>query len=387
MKGSVIHHTPIKQKDPITGVTVTQLSDDQGNTNHSYFTMPSIDRENRFVVCNSDRTGTSQIYTLELGSGTMVQITEEKAGTSSGCLDLKRNIVYYMAGRELKSTRLDTLETRTHLEIPEGCEAGLLSITNDGRYLAFAYSEKVALITSRGALYSGMREKMFRHPASVIIRYDTQEEKAYAVWGEQSWISHVNISPIDPNRIVFCHEGTWHLVQRLWTAKVDTDEITPLVEQKYNMERVGHEFFLEDGRVGAQYTIRHDVHTNFFRDAHFGDVFVNPDGSNQQIYFYPYTRPMHFQMNHAMTMGAGDGAHIRRDMPDNRKYIGLNRYEDNQVKVGLLCRHNSSFKSQACHPHLIFTRDDRHVLFSSDFGEGNANVYLAEANWEQCIFG
>lgn len=73
-------------------------------------------------------------------------------------------------------------------------------------------------------------------------------------------------------------------------------------------------------------------------------------------------------------------------MPDNRKYIGLNRYEDNRVKVGLLCCHNSSFKVQSSHPHPIFTRDDRHVLFSSDNGNGNSNIYLAEANWEQCIF-
>lgn len=111
------------------------------------------------------------------------------------------------------------------------------------------------------------------------------------IWGENNWISHVNISPVDPNIILFCHEGNWHLVQRLWVAKVATDEVYPLVEQKYNMERVGHEFFLENGRIGAQYTIRHDINTHFFRDAHFGDVFVNPDGTGQQIYFYPYTRP------------------------------------------------------------------------------------------------
>lgn len=167
-------------------MTVTRLSDDQGNTHHPYFTQPIIDRENRFMICCSDRTGTSQIYTLELATGTMVQVSddEEDIGSAGACLDLERNIVYYMAGRSLKSVRLDTLETRTHLELPEGCHGGILSITNDGRYIAFAYSENLNLITQKGALYSGMRETMFRHPASVIIRYDTQEEKAYAVWGE-----------------------------------------------------------------------------------------------------------------------------------------------------------------------------------------------------------
>lgn len=340
------------------------------------------------MICCSDRTGSSQIYTLDMQTGTMVQISdgEEEISSAAPCLDIQKNIVYYLAGRELKSVRLDTLETSAHLEIPEGFGAGILSITDDGRYLAFAYSERMNLLTQKGALYSEMREKMFRRPRSVIIRYDTWEDKAYAVWGETNWISHVNISPVDPDTILFCHEGNWHLVQRLWVAKVSTDEVYPLVEQKYNLERVGHEFFLDSGRVGAQYTIRQNLQTHFFRDALFGDVFVNPDGSDQRIYFYPYTRPMHVQMNHAMNMGVGDAAHIREDMPDMRKYIGLNKYEGNRVKVGLLCKHNTTFRAQSCHPHAIFTRDDSHVLYSSDNGGGKSNIYLAEANWDKCIF-
>ena len=389
MKGDIYRPQVARKKDELTGVNVTQLTDDCGDSHHPYFTQILIDKNNEFMICHSTHNGTvtGQFYTINLKTGKMVQITDDDNIVGcSACLDAEKNIVYYMNGRELKSVRLDTLETETHLEIPRGFETGILSITNDGRYIGFGYTETLETITQSGTLYSAMREKQFRRGTSVVVRYDTHERKAYAVWGENNWISHINISPVDENIIMFNHEGNWHLVQRLWIAKVNTDEVYPIVKQKINYERVGHEFFLSNGRIGAQYTMRQNLDTHFFRDAMFGDVFVDPDGGNKEIYFYPYTRPMHVQMNHAMTMGAGDGAHIRRDMPDNRKYIGLNKYENNRIKVGLLCRHNSTFKAQSSHPHCIFTRDDKQVIFSSDFGSGHSNIYLVDADYDKCIF-
>lgn len=385
MLGKTYPGNVAKKLDEITGVEVIRLTDNLSNTNHPYFTQPIIDKENKFMIVSSDRSGTTQLFTLSLSDGKMVQITDDslvRGGTA--CLDIEDNIVYYFTQQTLKSVRLDNLQTEELLEVPEGFIPSILSVTNDGRYLAFSYIEEVNSMTLSGTIYSDMREKSFRNPASVIMRYDAHKKNVYTVWGENKWISHVNISPVDPNIIMFNHEGNWHLVQRLWIAKVATDEIYPVVKQKYNYERVGHEFFMANGRIGVQYTIRHNLETDFLRDAHFGDVFVDPDGSNQEIYFYPYTRAAHFQMNYKGTLGVADGAHIRKEMPDNRKYIGLNKYADNRVQVGLLCKHNTSWKTQSCHPHPVFTRDDKNIIYSSDDG-GKRNVYIVAADWGRCI--
>ena len=50
------------------------------------------------------------------------------------------------------------------------------------------------------------------------------------------------------------------------------------------------------------------------------------------------------------------------------------RLENNRSVMKQLCHHDSSWKAQNSHPHPVFSRDDRHILFNSDVG-GNGNIY------------
>lgn len=226
-----------------------------------------------------------------------------------------------------------------------------------------------------------MREKYFRRPTSIVIRYDLTKKSSLVLWGDQQWISHVNISPTDPNVVLFCHEGPWLHVHRMWTARVDHDKVYPLIDQKVNLERIGHEFFTASGRVGAQYSYRDQVGEEFYKH---GDIFVNTDGSDERRYYYPYTRPSHVQMNYAENLGIGDRAPIRKDMKDHGNYLAMLKYEGESVEVGLLCAHGTSWKSQMSHPHPIFTRDDKYVIFSSE-RNGRTNVYKARVDWDKTI--
>lgn len=382
MKGDIYYSTITKKKDDTTGVEMLQLTDNSGDTSHLYFTKSIIDCENRYILLNSNRTGASQLYTFRFADGQMVQITdEEQVVPFSSVLDAWNHVVYYFAGRTLKRVLLDTLEVEELMEIPAGFRPSDLSIDNSGRYLAFSYVEELEFSTQTDQIYSTHRESFFRRPLSVVIRYDIVKKAPLVVWGEHEFISHVNISPTDPNVILFCHEGPWHLVHRMWTARIDHDRVYPLIDQKVGLEKIGHEFFTASGRVGAQYSSRERLGEEFIRH---GDIFVNTDGSDERRYYYPYSRSMHVQMNYGENMGVGDRAHIRREMKDKSSYMSLLRYEGNQVEVGLLCAHGSSFRSQMAHPHPLFTRDDRHIIYSSDLG-GRNNVYMVRADWEKTL--
>jgi oligogalacturonide lyase len=35
------------------------------------------------------------------------------------------------------------------------------------------------------------------------------------------WLNHVQFSPTDPTLMMFCHEGPWHKVDRIWTIRTD----------------------------------------------------------------------------------------------------------------------------------------------------------------------
>ncbi len=277
MKGDVIRFEQLRQKDALTGVEVTRLTDNQGDMDHPYFTASQVDPAGEFVLGVSARSGKSQLYMVCLKEGKLVQLTDGEQ-VHSACLDAANQRAYFFDGRMLKSLRLDTLEEEDLMSVPAGFEASSLSCTQDGRYLAYTMIEiaDMELSTARyEAEFSGgskgFREKYFRWPSSVIIRYDTQENTGYVVTGELRRMTHVIIHPQDGNTVLFCHEGPWKLVQRMWIAKVATDEIYPLIKTTQLLESVGHEFFTDSGRIGTQYSYRYRPDIDFFLH---GDIYV-----------------------------------------------------------------------------------------------------------------
>ena len=42
------------------------------------------------------------------------------------------------------------------------------------------------------------------------------------------WLNHLEFSPTDPTLLMFCHEGPWHKVDRLWTIRTDGSHITKI---------------------------------------------------------------------------------------------------------------------------------------------------------------
>jgi oligogalacturonide lyase len=172
---------------------------------------------------------------------------------------------------------------------------------------------------------------------------------------------------------LFCHDGKWEWVQRLWVVRASTSEVWPLVEQQRHREAVGHEFFTRSGRVCAQYSWRFHPGAREWVEM---DVFVQPDGSDPQAFRYPSKASWHIQVAGDETLGVADSAFPTEDFADGYSYIALLRYENERVDVMPLCRHNSSFKTQSSHPHPVFSPDDRWVYFNSDQG-GRCNVYRA----------
>ena len=407
MKGTIYELQRKSEKDPMTGVEVIRLTDNRGNYDRPYFTTRQFDRAGRYTLFVSDFTGTSraknpdapavgkigfgELFLLELETGKALQVTEGEAikmGHGAHAMmgpDGKK--AYYYSNEQLKEVDLETLESRELMWIPNSYNFHSLSITDDSRYLAFSVVEEMVLLTSRFAdpmseAAPGARERFFKEPGSLVIRYDTVTGTAEAVCGGHHRITHVSLMPSDGDRLLFCHDGPWHLTQRMWTARASTDEVKPLVSQQHNLEGIVHEFFTPGGRIGAQYSYRYKPDMDFFL---FADLFVDFDGGNQERYYYPYLRPGHVSVNSRETLATGDRAMIRKDMKDSERYLSLIRYhsQDHRAEVSLLCAHDTSGKKSA-HVHPVFTPDDSHIVYSSD-KEGRLNIYMVEADWGRAV--
>src|SRR5204863_3571800 len=63
-----------------------------------------------------------------------------------------------------------------------------------------------------------------------------------------NWLNHAQSSPADPLMMLYCHEGTWHEVDRVWTLRVGTDAPKLMHRRTMPYEIAGHEFFSHDGQ-------------------------------------------------------------------------------------------------------------------------------------------
>lgn len=63
------------------------------------------------------------------------------------------------------------------------------------------------------------------------------------------WINHLLFSPSDPNLLMYCHEGPWQKVDRIWTIHTDGTNNTLIHKRTMLMEIFGHEFWGLDGQT------------------------------------------------------------------------------------------------------------------------------------------
>lgn len=361
-------------RDPDTGVRVRRLTGDGSDNAHLYFTSTSfLDDASDRVVISSDRCGERAYFLLDIPERTLVQVTEASdTPFSNACLDPAGRL-FAFRGRSLMRVDLDSLEAEEIYRVPEGFTPSLPTCTADGKHLAFAYRERLNVSTETGQIYSTMGERYYQHPASVVMRVETDSGETTAAWGERNWISHVCIHPTNPDLIMFCHEGGSHVQQRMWTIDLSEGrgrQAKPLFRQHFG-ESCCHEYFTRQGEVGFQCNLERDGVVEGY------NCFVRPDGTWLRQFLLPGPRPGHIQSNSDNSLVIGDRGHLSHDDPEGGAYMALIRHSNGRGEVTRLCRHDTSWERQISHPHPIFSPDDRWVLYASDAG-GACNVYMAD---------
>ncbi|NBO92895.1 MAG: oligogalacturonide lyase, partial [Planctomycetia bacterium] len=101
----------------------------------------------------------------------------------------------------------------------------MLSCGADGKHVYFGVwedlSDRFPIDLMRG--YVGFTETWEARPLSRIERVDVATKKHEILFEEKYWISHINLSPTDPNRMTYCHEGPWNRVDhRIWGLDISS---------------------------------------------------------------------------------------------------------------------------------------------------------------------
>jgi oligogalacturonide lyase len=117
------------------------------------------------------------------------------------------------------------------------------------------------------------------------------------------WINHLLFSPTDPGLLMFCHEGPWQKVDRIWMIRVNDANPQPYLVHKRSMlmEIAGHEFWGLDGE-----TIYYDWQPIKGEDFYLGAMNLQ----TKRKYAYHMERKdwsIHFNVNEGATLFTGDG--------------------------------------------------------------------------------
>jgi oligogalacturonide lyase len=191
------------------------------------------------------------------------------------------------------------------------------------------------------------------------------------------WLNHVQCSPTDPARIMFCHEGPWHLVDRIWTIRTDGTGLEKIHARTMDMEIAGHEFFGPDGKI-IWYDLQTPKSKVFWLAGH---VLMTGETIKYEVKREDWS--VHFNVSADGTRFAGDGGGpVSVAAPGNGQWINLFTPKDGVLeaeKLVDLSRHDYRLE-----PNVTFTPDGRWIVFRSNM-HASTHVYAVEVKKSKSI--
>jgi oligogalacturonide lyase len=264
--------------DPATGHRVVRLTDEP-NSESFYFNVNAYTPDGGEMAY----TAPDGIYVIDLKTWKTRQVV--KGHVFAIQAGFKTPSVFYIkfegeptlpdnpasratAKRALYVTNIDTGMTRKLVDLPP--RAMVSTINADETLAAGTYIEGDAGMrepstshptgegsgtrqTSPGLqpLNKGemMEQRLAAHLPMVLFVIDLRTGKLRPLLHSTDWINHLLFSPTEPGLLMYCHEGPWQKVDRIWTIHTDGTHNTLIHKRTMFMEIAGHEFWGHDGRT------------------------------------------------------------------------------------------------------------------------------------------
>ncbi len=198
------------------------------------------------------------------------------------------------------------------------------------------------------------------------------------------WLNHFLFSPTDPTLLMFCHEGPWHKVDRLWTIRTDGRELKKIHSRTMAMEIWGHEFWSHDGK-----TIYYDLQTPRGEDFWLVGYEV-ATGRSTRYHLNRDEWSIHFNVSRNGKLMIGDGGDPGQvaKAPDGqwiylfRPELVANRGVDDPsfIRPGVLRAEklvNMKKHNYRLEPNVAFSPDEKWVIFRSNM-LGESYVFAVE---------
>jgi oligogalacturonide lyase len=271
---AVTHETPTEWIDPDTGHRVVQLSTEPGSES-LYFNLNPFTPDGKSMVI----TTSNGIALVNLETRALEKIVEGRAhiimvGRKTGKIYFgKTEIADGVTNRWICTIDPATKAVEKILKLQRGQEVS--TVNADETLLGGTFIERSDWGTNdffnggpnrrndiqsqqiqRGKKGQMMEERLAKRYPMELFFYNIATGKTKTVNRCTDWLGHLQFSPTDPNLLMFCHEGPWHKVDRIWTIRTDGTGLKLIHQRTMVMEIAGHEFWSSDGK-----TIWYDLQT------------------------------------------------------------------------------------------------------------------------------
>ena len=187
-------------------------------------------------------------------------------------------------------------------------------------------------------------------------------------------LNHLQFNPVDPGLLLYCHEGTWHELDRTWTIRTDGSQMRLMHKRTMDMEINGHEWWSWNGK-----TVWFDLQTP--RSQDFWIAGVNMQTGNRTRYHLQRSWwGVHFNSSRDDTMFASDGGDPSQvAYATDGMWINLLRVQPDgtlaREKLVNMSRHNYVTGRGGVEPNVHITPDKKWVVFTGQFAAGQRHVY------------
>ena len=386
--------------DASTGHRVVQLSTEPGSESLYFNLNPFTPDGKRMVITSSNgialvnletravekivegrvhiimvgrKTGKIYFGETKIESG----VTNHYVGTIDPNTKAVQEILKLKRGQEVSTVNED--ETLLGGTFTERSDWGTNDLFNGGpnRRNNDIQSQDIA----RGKKGTMMEERLAKRYPMELFFYNIATGETKNFNRGTDWLGHLQFSPTDPTLLMFCHEGPWHKVDRIWTIRTDGSDLKLVHQRTMIMEIAGHEFFSADGK-----TIWYDLQTPRGEDFWVAGYEI-ATGKRTWYRLQRNEWGVHFNVSPDGKLFSSDGGDDKMVAhADNGKWLYLftpelisdrsagNVETNNLIQTGVFHSEklvNMSKHDYALEPNGMFSPDMKWLIFRSNMSGAN----------------
>jgi oligogalacturonide lyase len=375
-----IRNPPRTWIDKDTGHRVIRLTNEPGSASF-YFNV------NAYTPDGSEMVYTTPEGISVLNLKTYATRSVVKGKVTTIVVGRKTPSVFYIKHEDnsLYATNVDTGETRKLGKVPE--HGAIQTVNADETIASGTYDEIAPAEPSQQAATAQlhaleqaadkghmMEMRLAERRPVVIFTMDLKDGAIKPLLHSTDWIGHMLFSPADPTLLMYCHEGPWQKVDRIWTIRTDGTHNELMHKRTMFMEIAGHEFWGYQGD-----TVYYDLQTPKGEDFWLATLNLNT-GKRDWYHMLRDEWSIHFNVSKDRTMFTGDGGdpgQVAR--ATNGEWIYLFRPKTPKQTDGIndpsliqpqvlvseklvnMSKHNYTLE-----PNVSFTPDQKMVIFRSN---------------------